>query len=256
MKIFYGSLVVITSMLLISGCNGKGSGKRDSKTAIDTTSVHDTGFTGIKQFMSGQHLVMEATLKNGVKEGLTKAFYANGKLRQTSWYEKGLREDSAKWYYEEGQVFRSTPYKNDTIDGTQKQYYRNGKLKAKLIYKKGLRTQYLEEYASDGKLVSNYPGLVVSIKDEYRTKGLYHISLILSNKDPHVRYYKGDLNNGVFDTAHCVKIKTIEGIGSLDLKKTGSPNQSYVGVIAEILTNFGNNYLVYKKVELPYNDLK
>jgi hypothetical protein len=26
-------------------------------------------------------------------------------------------------------------------------------------------------------------------------------------------------------------------------------------VIAEILTNYGNNYLVYKKIELPYNDL-
>jgi len=28
-----------------------------------------------------------------------------------------------------------------------------------------------------------------------------------------------------------------------------------VGVVAEILTNFGNNYLVYKKIELPYHDL-
>ena len=55
--------------------------------------------------------------------------------------------------------------------------------------------------------------------------------------------------------AHCKKINTIKGIGNLDLKKTGSPKPGYVGVIAEILTNFGNNYLVYKKIDLPYNDL-
>jgi len=256
MKVFSGSLIVIISLTFIYGCNGKKSAKKDSQTGIDTISVTDTGFTGIKQFMSGQHLVMEATLKNGVREGLTKTFYANSKLRQTFWYEKGLREDSAKWYYEEGQLFRSTPYKNDTVDGTQKQYYRNGRLKANLIFKKGLRTQNLEEFTTDGKLITGYPSLVVNIRDEYKTKGVYSVLLELSDKSTKVRYYKGDLSGGVFDTAHCEKIKTIEGIGHLDLKKTGPPKPGYVGVIAEILTNFGNNYLVYKKIELPYNDLK
>jgi hypothetical protein len=70
-----------------------------------------------------------------------------------------------------------------------------------------------------------------------------------------VRFWRGDISNGLFDTAHCKRINVIKGIGSLNLKKTGSQNVSYVGVIAEILTNFGNNFLVYKKIELPYRDL-
>ena len=90
----------------------------------------------------------------------------------------------------------------------------------------------------------------------YKTKGIYRVSLELSDKSTNVRYWRGDISNGVFDTAHCKKIKIIKGIGILDLKKTGSPKPAYVGVIAEILTNFGNNYLVYKKIDLPYNDLK
>ena len=155
--------------------------------------------------MSGQRLVKEVTFKNGVKEGLMKSFYQNGKLRQTFWYENGLREDSAKWYYEEGQLFRSTPYKNDTIDGIQKQYYRNGRLKAKLGYKKGLRTQNLEEFTTEGKLVGGYPALVVNVRDEYKTKGVYRISLELSDKSTKGKFYRGDLSNGVFDTAHCKK---------------------------------------------------
>jgi hypothetical protein len=78
----------------------------------------------------------------------------------------------------------------------------------------------------------------------------------LSDKSTKVRYWSGELSNGLFDTAHCKKINTIKGIGTLDLKKTGSPKSDYAGIIAEILTNFGNNNLVYKKIGLPYNDLK
>lgn len=255
MKIISVSLLTILSLLLLYSCNGKGTGKKNPKTENDTITVPDTGYTGIKQYTSNKVLIKEVTFKNGIREGLMKSFYPSGKMRQTFWYKNGVREDSAKWYYEEGQVFRSTPYKNDTVDGIQKQYYRVGRLKAKLGYLKGLRTPYLEEYTQDGKLVSGYPELVVSILDDYRSKGVYRITLKLSDNSPHVKYYRGDLSSGVFDTVHCKKINTIKGIGHLDLKKTGSPKTGSVGVIAEILTNFGNNYLVYKKIELPYNDL-
>jgi hypothetical protein len=184
-----------------------------------------------------------------------KSFYINGKVRQTFWYKNGLREDSAKWLYETGKVFRSTPYKNDTIDGIQKQYFTNGKLKAKLGYKKGLRTTLLEEFGTDGKLLSGYPELVVTTKDDYRAKGSYRISLELSDKSTRVKYYRGDLSNGIFDTAHIIIINTVKGKGILDLKKTGSPKTDNVGVIAEVLTNYGNNYCIFKKIGLPYNDL-
>ena len=101
-------------------------------------------------------------LKTELKQGLTKTFYASGKLRGTLLYENGLREDSAKWYFEEGQIFRTTPYKRDTVDGIQKQYFRNGKLKAIIGYKKGLRTFEFEEYDMKGKKVAGYPELIVN----------------------------------------------------------------------------------------------
>jgi len=255
MKKNYGPIILIFSMLFVSGCTGKGTVKNDSDSHNDTISVPDTGYTGIKQYMSRQLLVKEVTFKNGVREGLMKSFYQDGKLRMTFWYENGLREDSSRWYYPEGQLFRSTPYKKDTIDGTQKQYYRNGRIKAKLNYVKGLRTTYLEEFTRDGKLVSGYPELFVNTRDDYQTRGVYRISLALSDKSPKVRFFRGEFSNGLFDTTRCKMINTLNGIGTLDLKKTGTPKAGYVGIIAEILTNFGNNYLVYKKIDLPYNDL-
>ena len=256
MKISHSVVLLVLAISIIAGCNGKGKVKKESRAVSDTITVPDTGYTGIKQYMSRNVLVKEVTFKNGVREGLMKSFYQTGEVRQTFWYKNGLREDSAKWFYVEGQLFRSTPYKRDTIDGVQKQYYRSGRLKAKIGYSRGLRTTYLQEFTPEGKLVGGYPDLVVNVRDDYKVKGIYRISLELSDKAAKARYWRGELSNGLFDTVRCKRINTIKGIGTLELKKTGSPKSDYLGVIAEILTNFGNNYLVYKKIELPYNDLK
>jgi hypothetical protein len=253
-KLFLSNLVIFIVICVI-GCNGKGTAKKEPSVAIDSSSVSDTGYTGIKQYMSGKNLVKQVTLKNGVREGLMKSFYQTGELRQTWIYKNGMREDSSIWYYQQGQPFRSTPYKNDTIDGIQRQYYRNGRLRAKIGYSKGLRTTFFQEFTLEGKLVQGYPDLEIKVTDEYKTKSLYRLSLGLTNKSINVRYYRGDISNSIFDTAHCKPIKSIMGIGTLELKKTGSPKPSTIGVIAEILTDFGNNYLVYKKVDLPYHDL-
>lgn len=254
-KITFLIIMVLSGVLIIS-CTGRKSANEDKSISTDTITVPDTGFTGIKQFMSEKRLSQEVTFKNGVRDGLTKSYYIDGRLRQTFWYVNGLREDSSKWYHPDGRLFRSTPYKNDTIDGTQIQYYKNGKIKARLGYKKGFRTPELVEYSPDGKTVSGYPGIEVRINDEYSINGTYRITLQLTDKSEKVKFYRGEFTNGVFDTIQCIKINTTKGTGYLNLKKTGSPASGYVGIIAQILTGFGNNHLEYKKIDLPYNDLK
>jgi hypothetical protein len=256
MNKFYGSILFILILTFIPGCNGKKSPQKEAVSVIDTVTVPDTGYTGIKKYMSGKYLIKEVAFKNGVRQGLMKSFYQTGEVRHTFWYENGLREDSSIWFFQEGQKFRVTPFKKDTIDGIQKQYYRTGQLKAKLGFSKGLRTMLFQEFTPEGKLISGYPSLVVSITDNYKTQGLCKVALELSDKSRNVRYWRGDLSNGLFDTVHCEKLKSINGIASLSLKKTTAKTTGYVGVIAEILTNFGNNHLVYKKIDLPYKDLK
>jgi hypothetical protein len=255
MKIFSHSLLIIITLTFLTGCTGKNPGNKGKLAVNDSITVPDTGYTGIKQFMSGKFLVKEVTFKNGVREGLMKSFYQTGEVRQTYWYKNGLREDSSIWYFMEGQKFRATPYKRDTIDGIQIQYYRTGRVRAKLGYSKGMRTTFFQEFTPEGKIAGGYPSLIVNTKDDYKTQGIYKVILSLSDKSTGVRFWRGDISNGVFDTTRCKRIKALKGIGSLDLKKSQSHKSSYVGIIAEILTSFGNNYLEYKKVELPYNDL-
>ena len=255
MKRLSFSLLVLLVILAMTGCIGK-SGKKGAETGADTTAVPDTGFTGIKQFMSGQYIVSEVTFKNGVRHGLMKSFYQGGQVRTTFWYENGLKQDSARWYYPEGQLFRTTPFKNDTVDGMQKQFYRTGVVRAKIGYSKGFRTPFIQEYGSNGKPVTSYPDILVNITDEYKTKGLYRIGLELSDFSTKVKFYRGDFINGRFDTTQVQHINTVKGKASLVLKKSGVPGPEAVSVIAEILTPLGNKYLKNKKIELPYNDLK
>src|SRR5665647_2836113 len=187
MKIFSGSLLLILVISFIIGCTGKGPAKKDIQAVSDSVTISDTGYTGIKQYMSGKNLVKEVTFKNGVRQGLMKSFYQTGEVRQTFWYENGLREDSSIWYYQEGQKFRTTPYKRDTVNGIQVQYYRTGRLRAKLGYSKGMRTTLFQEYTTIGKIIGGYPSLIVNTVDDYKTKGIYKISLSLSDKSAGVR---------------------------------------------------------------------
>lgn len=243
------------AILLLTGCMGN-TNKEDQSSQEVISAEPDTGYTGIKQFMAGSLLSKEVSYKNGVQDGLTKTFYASGKVRQTFWYENNLKQDSSRWYYTEGQLFRTTPYKDDTVQGIQKQYYRNGKIKALIGYDKGLRTPYLEEYKTDGKLLTNYPDIVVNTTDNYNANGTYRITLSLSDNSTKVTFYHGSFTEGRFDTAHIKELKSTEGKATIVMKKADSPTTSSTGVIASILTSYGNRKLVYKEIDLPYNDLK
>jgi hypothetical protein len=256
MKPINFSIYILLALLLFAGCTGKNTRKKELAATADTSTVADTGYTGIKKYYSNDRLIKEVTFRNGVREGEMKSYYQGGQVYQRFWYENGLREDSAVWYFLEGQVFRTTPFVHDTMDGIQKQYYRGGNLRAKIKYVKGLRSQFFEEYNDKGKVITGYPEIVPVIKDNYKTNGQVMITLALSDKSTKVTFYRGELANGLFDTARCTRLKTVDGRASISLRKSATPQKDYEGVVAEIITGFGNRYIAYKKIDLPYKDLK
>ena len=91
MKIFSGSLLLIFTLSFIIGCTGKGPAKKETQTAADSIPVPDTGYTGIKKYMSGTFIVKEVTFKNGVREGLMKTFYQNGKVTTDVYLQEWLK---------------------------------------------------------------------------------------------------------------------------------------------------------------------
>lgn len=249
--------VVVLALLTLSlpACKHSQEKVQPAEGTNDTLAVADTGYTGIKQYMSNKLLIKEVTFRNGVREGLMKSFYPGGQLRQEFWYHNGLREDSSLWYYQEGQVFRVTPYRHDTIDGIQRQYYRTGKLKARIGYSNGFRTSYLEELSPEGKKTGNYPYIVHTANDRYNSDGTYHITLSLSDSKTTVRFHRGELRDEIFDTTLCKKLKTTEGRATVILKKGKKAGVGYLPIVAEIITPFGNAHLSSVKIALPYTDL-
>lgn len=256
MKTIKFFLIINLILFAGSGCLNKGPRKVETQNQTDSSAVADTGYTGIRQYYSRNFLVKEVTFKNGIRQGLMKTFYQSGKLYQTFWYENGMREDTARWYFEDGKVFRETLYKKDTMDGVQTQYYKNGMVRARLSFVKGSRTPLLEEYSMEGNKISDYPEMVINIKDDYSRNGTYNISLELNKKDIKVTFYRGEFIDGLFMPKKYTKLNTNEYKGSLTLRKSGAAGNSYVGIIAEISTTLGNKYLTYRKIDIPYNDLK
>lgn len=244
------------SIFIVSGCGGQKVPDKNVTALADTTSMPDTGYTGIKQYFYEDRLIKEVSLVNGVRNGPMKSFYSGGQIRQSFLYKDGLREDTARWFYVEGQVFRTTPYRRDTIHGIQQQYFKSGRIKARLGYEKGFRNFFFEEFSSRGSLIKEYPRLVIDVRDDYSTNGTYKIMLSLSDSTQKVKYFRGDFSGGVFDTLKAEPVNTIDGYGYLTLRKASGSTNADLEILAEILTGYGNNYLLVKKIELPYVDLR
>jgi antitoxin component YwqK of YwqJK toxin-antitoxin module len=253
-------LTIVIFLLLTAGCQNKAkkNSSTENKSLSDTTTVADTGYTGIKQYYSGARLVKEVTFKNGIRQGLMKSYYASGLLRQTFWYENGRIQDTAKWYFEDSieRVFRKTPMKDDSAHGIQIQYYRTGVVRAKLEFVNGLRTPFIEEFESNGRKITDYSDVVIQTKDEYKQNGTYVIYTELTKKNIKATFYRGEYINGLFNPKKYAKINTTDFTGRLELKKSATAGNKYIGIIAEISTPIGNKSLIYKKIDLPYNDLK
>jgi hypothetical protein len=251
-------LIFLLLITISSGCFNKSNRNQtaDDRNIADTSTVADTGFTGIKQIYSRNLLAREVTYKNGVIHGLMKTYLQSGQLYQSFWYENGVRQDTAKWYFDSGKVFRVTLFKDDSINGIQTQYYRNGNVRARLNFVNGARTPDLEEFSQDGKKVTSYPDLIIKTTDDYQKNGTFKIRLELSDTTVKATYYRGEYIDGLFYPKRYTKLNSSKTTGYLELKKTSTNQNNYVGVIAEIATPLGNKYLVYKKIDLPYTDLK
>ena len=250
------TIILFIIMISLAGCGGGTDTSKNQDSLSDTTAVVDTGFTGITKYQSNGLIIKEVTFKNGIREGLTKTYYKGGQLYQTFEYRNNLREDSSQMFYLEGQVFRVTQYVRDTIHGFQKQFYRTGQIKAKIGFDKGFRTPFFEEYTRDGKVFTDYPDIVTNVTDNYASSGSYVITLNLTDNSQTVKFFRGSYLNNRFDSTASKPIPVIGGKGKLTLKKSQDGGSNSVGIIASILTPFGNRKLVYKEIDLPYNDLK
>jgi uncharacterized protein len=200
-----------------------------------------------KDFYENGKIKEEAAYKNNSKNGLAKEYNEDGLIITLNTYKNGVLIDRQKinrkdsnglkqgiWieYFADGKAKKETNYRDDILEGSYKEYDENGGIKLHLEYKNGLLTESKDTLAFE-----------ITPKEVYDSLG----NIIFSG------YYKNDIPVGIhrkFDHQGNVinayiynnsGIKIGEGIITREGKKEG-PWKNYFqnGTISSI-GNYKNN---------------
>ena len=114
--------------------------------------------------------ISQATFRNGQIDG-TWTIYDSKQRKISEWaYENGVRQGASIWWYANGRVMREANYRDGDLDGEIKQYDPNGKLVFREVYELGRKLAPKTEYHSGGK--------------QKKTEGLYlHAKIVEKTPD-------------------------------------------------------------------------
>ena len=91
--------------------------------------------------------------KYGLSQISVKRFYKSGKLESEETFDKKLvRNGLSKSYYKNGRLKREWNFKNGVRNGIQKNYYGDGSISDETETKNGVQNGYMRIYSRDGRL--------------------------------------------------------------------------------------------------------
>lgn len=194
-----------------------------------------------RTFKPDGKLFAEIQKKDGKKNGVTKNFYANGKVQVETNFVNDSKEDDSKLYYEDGKICQHVIYKNNVKHGVEKHYYKNGKLACEIPYLNGEVEPGLKEYNSEGDYVKDYPTIVVTPINKMTSENKYILRLSLSNKSRAVKFARVKFENGKKSRQ---EIETKKGIGDLTFViGAGRGYREEVIIEASYETVYGNPFV-------------
>ncbi len=245
---------VLLCLVHFQACQSK---KTSDRSDEDVTKNNSSGYNGVYKSYRDGYLYSEVMLVNGEKNGLARRYYSNGKVNTEVYYENNVKIGTSKWFYTNGKVYRETPYENGKINGIQKKYHKDGTLMAEIPYESGNRKIGLQEYSFYGSPVTSYPNIVIHVDDQRSMNGLVKVSLSLSNKSKNVKFYEGDIINGIFDDELSTYILTEDGKGIMRFTENlDYEGKKIINIIAIYKTKLVNKKILQKKLILPSNHLK
>lgn len=165
---------------------------------------------GIKSTYTEKEVIRE-TFKNDIKDGYTRHYYPDGKLKIETPFIKGLEQGFGKEYDSEGTIISLIEYKKGFIvdrlrinrkDGSGRKqgrwftFYSSGNLQSEVNYQNDLKNGYYKEYTETGDLIRilKYINGVVQqeaeeiqkleVQNEYYPNGKVKISAMFRNGVP------------------------------------------------------------------------
>lgn len=193
--------------------------------------------------------------RNDVKEGFTKYYYPDGKIKLEIPFSGGLEQGFGKEYGSDGTVVTLTEYKKGFIvdrmrinrkdAGGRRQgkwftFYENGNIQTEGVYKDDLKNGYFKEYAENGDLIrilKYVEGSVqaeaaeiqkLEVQKEYYSNGKIRVSSMFRNGIPEGIRKEYD-TTGKIEKAQLFKNGHIvgEGIVKEDGNREGSWKEYY-----------------------------
>jgi len=137
--------------------------------------------------------------KDGLADGYYKKYYDNGDIFVKSAYKNGKLEGLGRTYYKNGQVEWEVNYINGKEEGNYKEYYKGGELKAEATFKDGKEVGVSKNYFKDGSLEKEYEvknGILHGDYREYYPNGQLNVYAIYKDSIP--VYYEDYDETGKF----------------------------------------------------------
>lgn len=122
--------------------------KKDKITRC--TDLNGTLITGEMRKFRENTLIRSYPLKDGILEGMAKAYYISGNKLSEKPYKKGQLDGLVKTYYKNGTLETATPYQKGKKEGVAKAYYENGTLEWQGIYINNALNGASRLYATNG----------------------------------------------------------------------------------------------------------
>jgi hypothetical protein len=238
---------ILTFFLLLS-CSID-SGKKKKKPKNEDKIVKD-GVT--KMYYPDGKLRAEVPMKGGRRNGLATEYYTNGKKHLVINYVDGKNHGLTTRYYDTGGLYEETMYEKGEMHGLRKRYRKDGKLASEAKYNNGNPCIGLKEYLTDGTPKKNYPTIVVEPVDRLLKDGTYSLRLSMSDKTQKVTFYEGQLEGGcISQRLDELPPTSVKGVSEMKFfLPPGMYMMQEIPIVAKVKTPQGNYFITLKKYNL------
>lgn len=242
-RILLGLVLVLVTL----SCSMR-SEKKEKKKATDN--IVKDGIT--KVYYGDGKLRAEIPMKNGKRNGVGKEYHPNGKVHLVINYVDGKSQGLVKRYYDNGDLLEETNYDKGEMHGTRKKYEQGGRLSSEATYSRGQPCQGLKEYQSDGKLKTTYPKIVIEEVNNLLKDNRLILRIHMSNNSKSAVFYESKLNGGCLpDGAIKIPSTSKKGISELEFyAPPGTYDMKTISIIGKLKTSKGNYFVTQRSYNL------
>jgi hypothetical protein len=229
----------------------------------------------VDEYYPDGYIKSQVTIKDGLRNGITKNYDNRGRLISTAeyindknegWlinynsengkiaikahYKDDKQDGQVLQYYREGMLFRESLYIKGRVNGVIKTYWPNGRLKAENSFKMGKPALGLKEFDENGDVIKQ-PVIKVSEINHAALLNRVSIKIYLSDGNRDVEFYRADLEEGKYFNSDYSKYWTENGVALAEYQvNKGHTLIEKLEIVAKAKTKFNNTLILYRSYNL------